>query len=158
VNIIFFSSTVPHVDIRRQWRSTRKTCTESGILEGLSLGISGVERSYPQRRSKIQGEFDDPRQLLPRPPPGNIAEQDRDLPRLPTNQVVQDQDLVLNRVNDRLLQCAFDFVAKYQLPIPICSGMMQMERPEDREWTEWVYLLKRVAPKHRIPARILYDG
>jgi hypothetical protein len=30
-----------------------KLCTESGILEGLSLGTSGVKRSYPQRRSKI---------------------------------------------------------------------------------------------------------
>jgi hypothetical protein len=114
-----------------------KPCTESGILEGLSLGTSGVERSYPQRRSKTQDEFDDPHQLLPRPPPESVVEQDRDIPRLPTNQVVQKQDLILNRVDNRLLQCAFNFVAKYQLPIPICSAMRAMERLEDREWAEW---------------------
>lgn len=53
-----------------------------------------------------------------------------------------------------------------------------MERPSDRkswlgkspasistltvddigEWTEWVYLLKRLATKRRIPARVLYNG
>ena len=33
-----------------------------------------------------------------------------------------------------------------------------MERPQDREWTEWVYLLKRLATKRRIPARVLYNG
>lgn len=26
------------------------------------------------------------------------------------------------------------------------------------EWTEWVYLLKRLATKRRIPARVLYNG
>jgi len=34
----------------------------------------------------------------------------------------------------------------------------QVERPEDREWTEWVHLLKRLATKRRIPARVLYNG
>jgi hypothetical protein len=77
---------------------------------------------------------------------------------LPTNLIVQEQDLILNRVNDRLSQCAFDFVAKYEFPIPIDSKMRPVERPEDREWTEWVYLLKRLATKRRIPARFLYNG
>jgi hypothetical protein len=36
--------------------------------------------------------------------------------------------------------------------------MRPVERPEDREWTEWVYLLKRLATKRRIPARFLYNG
>jgi hypothetical protein len=26
------------------------------------------------------------------------------------------------------------------------------------EWTEWVFLLKRLATKRRIPARVLYNG
>jgi hypothetical protein len=30
--------------------------------------------------------------------------------------------------------------------------------PADREWTEWVYLLKRLATKRRVPARVLYNG
>jgi hypothetical protein len=36
--------------------------------------------------------------------------------------------------------------------------MRPVERPQDREWTEWVHLLKRLATKRRIPARVLYNG
>ena len=81
------------------------------------------------------------------------------MPHLPTNLVVHEQDSILTRVNDRLSQCAFDFVAKSQFPIPLANGEMRpVERPQDREWTEWVYLLKRLATKRRIPARVLYNG
>lgn len=111
-----------------------------------------------QRRPSNRDEFDGPHQFLQRPPPEYIAQQERDLPHLPTNLVVQEQDSVLTRVNDRLAQCAFDFVAKYQFPIPINESLRPVERPQDREWTEWVYLLKRLATKRRIPARVLYNG
>lgn len=84
--------------------------------------------------------------------------QERELPHLPTNLLVQEQDSVLSQVNDRLSQCAYDFVAKYQFPIPLTQDMRPVERPQDREWTEWVYLLKRLATKRRIPARVLYNG
>jgi hypothetical protein len=116
------------------------------------------ERTHPPRRGTNRDEFDGPHQILPKPPLGYLAEQDRDLPHLPTNLVVQEQDAILTRVNDRLSRCAFDFVAKYEFPIPIDSKMRPVERPEDREWTEWVYLLKRLATKRRIPARVLYNG
>jgi hypothetical protein len=113
---------------------------------------------HQQRRPTNRDEFDGPYQLLPRPSPDIIAEQERELPHLPTNLVVQEQDSILGRVNDRLSKCAFDFVAKYEFPIPLDSKMRPVERPEDREWTEWVYLLKRLATKRRIPARVLYNG
>jgi hypothetical protein len=112
-----------------------------------------------QRRPSNRDEFDGPHQFLQRPPPEYIAQQERDLPHLPTNLVVHEQDSILTRVNDRLSQCAFDFVAKYQFPIPLANGELRpVERPQDREWTEWVYLLKRLATKRRIPARVLYNG
>ncbi|KAK4135353.1 hypothetical protein BT67DRAFT_378099 [Trichocladium antarcticum] len=111
-----------------------------------------------QRRPSNRDEFDGPHQFLKRPPPEYIAMQERELPRLPTHLLVQEQDSVLNQVNDRLSQCAFDFVAKYQFPIPLSQDMRPVERPQDREWTEWVYLLKRLATKRRIPARVLYNG
>ncbi|CAD6442116.1 2d2d636a-4081-40f4-95d7-1eea880a8be8 [Sclerotinia trifoliorum] len=123
---------------------------------------SGKARSdgkgHSQRRPSNRDEFDGPHQFLQRPPPEYIAQQERDLPHLPTNLVVQEQDSVLTRVNDRLSQCAFDFVAKYQFPIPLNDSCRPVERPQDREWTEWVYLLKRLATKRRIPARVLYNG
>ncbi len=37
------------------------------------------------------------------------------MPHLPTNLLVSEQDSVLAAVNDRLSQCAFDFVAKYPM-------------------------------------------
>jgi hypothetical protein len=116
-------------------------------------------KGQPQRRPSNRDEFDGPHQFLQRPPPEVIAMQERDLPHLPTNLLVHEQDDILARVNDRLSLCAFDFVAKYQFPIPLTNGEMRpVERPQDREWTEWVYLLKRLATKRRIPARVLYNG
>jgi hypothetical protein len=118
--------------------------------------MSGKPRS--QRRPSNRDEFDGPHQFLKRPPPEYIAMQERELPHLPTHLLVQEQDSVLTQVNDRLSQCAYDFVAKYQFPIPLTQDMRPVERPRDREWTEWVYLLKRLATKRRIPARVLYNG
>jgi len=115
-------------------------------------------KGHSQRRPSNRDEFDGPHQFLQRPSPEYIAQQERDLPHLPTNLVVQEQDSVLTQVNDRLSQCAFDFVAKYQFPIPLDASCRPVERPQDREWTEWVYLLKRLATKRRIPARVLYNG
>ncbi|CAN8096922.1 unnamed protein product [Discula destructiva] len=121
-------------------------------------GGGGGPNKRAQRRPSNRDEFDGPHQFLQRPPPEYIALQERELPHLPTNLLVQEQDGVLAQVNDRLAQCAFDFVAKYQFPIPLTQDMRPVERPGDREWTEWVYLLKRLATKRRIPARVLYNG
>lgn len=115
-------------------------------------------RSRPPRRGGNRDEFDGPHQLLPRPPPQYIAQQERELPHLPTHLHVEEQDHVLSQVNDRLSQCAYDFVARYQFPIPLTQDMRRVSRPQDREWTEWVQLLKRLATKRRIPARVLYNN
>ncbi|KAK5631830.1 hypothetical protein RRF57_007544 [Xylaria bambusicola] len=118
-----------------------------------------VGKGRPQRKPSNRDEFDGPQvQFLARPPSDYIAMQEREMPHLPTNLLVSEQDQVLAAVNDRLSQCAFDFVAKYQFPIPLTQDMRPVERPQDREWTEWVYLLKRLATKRRIPARVIYNG
>ncbi|KAI0480083.1 hypothetical protein GGR56DRAFT_663910 [Xylariaceae sp. FL0804] len=126
------------------------------MTPGTPGGGSGKGR--PQRRPANRDEFDGPHQFLVRPPPDYVAMQERELPHLPTHLLVQEQDSVLGQVNDRLSQCAFDFVARYQFPIPLTQDMRPVQRPQDREWTEWVYLLKRLATKRRIPARVLYNG
>ncbi|KAF7629055.1 hypothetical protein F9C07_1116993 [Aspergillus flavus] len=120
--------------------------------------VKGTVRYHSQRRPSNRDEFDGPHQLLDVPSPRIIAAQGRDLPHLPTNLDVSEQDRILSAVNDRLSQCAFDFVAKYQFPIPLEPDKRQVRVPSDREWTEWVYLLKRLATKRRIPARVLYNG
>ncbi|KAL3494917.1 hypothetical protein BJX62DRAFT_222947 [Aspergillus germanicus] len=118
----------------------------------------GTARHHSQRRPSNRDEFDGPHQFLDPPSPRVIEAQARDLPHLPTNLDVSEQDRILASVNDRLSQCAFDFVAKYQFPIPLESDKRQVRVPSDREWTEWVYLLRRLATKRRIPARVLYNG
>lgn len=137
-------------------------CPTDFQLEASSRPISKFKgdrkSSVQQRRASNRDEFDGPHQLLQRPPAEKIAQQERDLPHLPTNLVVHEQDSVLTQVNDRLSQCAFDFIAKYQFPVPLSGDLRPVERPQDREWTEWVYLLKRLATKRRIPARVLYNG
>jgi hypothetical protein len=132
----------------------------TGGSGGSRIGGAGAvtAKTRSQRRPLNRDEFDGPHQFLRRPPPEYVAMQERELPRLPTHLLVQEQDSVLNQVNDRLSQCAYDFVAKYQFPIPLTQDMRPVERPQDREWTEWVYLLKRLATKRRIPARVLYNG
>ncbi|KAI9823743.1 MAG: hypothetical protein M1832_002300 [Thelocarpon impressellum] len=111
-----------------------------------------------QRRSSNKDEFDGPHQFLDRPSAETVASQEQELLHLPTNLHAQEQDDVLARVNDRLSQCAFDFIAKYQFPIPLEADKRPVRVPADREWTEWVFLLKRLATKRRIPARVLYNG
>ncbi|KAL1875761.1 hypothetical protein VTK73DRAFT_9822 [Phialemonium thermophilum] len=112
-------------------------------------------RARPQRHPSNRDEFDGPHQFLR--PRGYIVIRDRELPRLPTHLSVQEQDSVLSKVNERLSQCAYDFVAQYQFPVPLTPDRGLIERPEDWEWSEWVHLLKRLATKRRIPARVLYD-
>lgn len=132
--------------------------SEGSISRG-SANLSRTQgRSHSQRRPSNRDEFDGPHQFLDRPSTDKMAAQERDLPHVPTNLYVQEQDDVLSQVNDRLSQCAFDFVAKYQFPIPLEPDKRPVSRPADREWTEWVYLLKRLATKRRIPARVLYNG
>jgi hypothetical protein len=118
----------------------------------------GTGRYRSQRRPGNHDEFDGPVQLLERPASGDVETLESDLPQLPTNLNAHEQDEILRDVNEWLSQCAFNFVAKYQFLIPIEPDKKQVGNPMDRDWTEWAYLLKRLATKRRIPARVLYNG
>ncbi|MCJ1292020.1 hypothetical protein MMC34_003570 [Xylographa carneopallida] len=132
--------------------------SESSATKGLQSGQQLHGRNYPQRRPSNRDEFDGPHQLLALPPADVIAKQEQNLPHLPTNLLVNEQDDILSQVNDCLSECAFNFVAKYQFPIPLEPDKRPVGTAADREWNEWVYLLKRLATKRRIPARVLYNG
>ena len=118
----------------------------------------GPVRYHTQRKPSNKDEFDGPRQFLDPPSPRIIAEQEQELLHLPTNLNSQDQDEISSQVNDVLSRCAFNFFAKYQFPIPLESDKRPVRDPLDREWIEWMYLLKRLAMKRRIPARVLYNN
>lgn len=115
-------------------------------------------RYHTRRRPFNQDEFDGPSQLLPLPLPQQEHARSQALPALPVHLGIEEQDEIISQVNDILSRCAFHFVAKYQFPIPIERDKPRVLVPEDREWTEWAYLLKRLATKRRIPARVLYDN
>ena len=150
------------------WPMLRRTSSEDTRLNQLpeayynlemSSSVSSLQsKSYPQRRSSNRDEFDGPSQLLERPDSNPYEPKEEELPQLPITLYAQEQDEILSKVNDRLSQCAFDFVAKYQFPVPVEPDKRPVRVPNDREWSEWVYLLKRLATKRRIPARVLYNG
>ena len=118
----------------------------------------GLEKPRHSQRRANRDEFDGPVQFLPKPTIESIAAQERELPHLPVNLNIDEQDEILHKVNDQLSQCAFDFMAKYEFPVPLEPDKRPIQKPGDREWTEWVYLIKRLATKRRIPARVLYNG
>lgn len=111
-----------------------------------------------QRKSSNRDEFDGPHQFLNPPSPRSIAAKEQPFPVLPVSLSPEEQSDILGRLNEVLSKCAFDFVAKYQFPIPVEPDKRLVITPQDRDWTEWVYLLKRLATKRRIPARVLYDN
>lgn len=115
-------------------------------------------RYHTRRRPFNQDEFDGPSQLLPLPVPQQEHARSQALPSLPVHLDADEQEEIILRVNDMLSRCAFHFVAKYQFPIPLERDKPRVRAPADREWTEWAYLLKRLATKRRIPARVLFDN
>ncbi|KAL8819516.1 MAG: hypothetical protein Q9223_002057 [Gallowayella weberi] len=121
-----------------------------------TLPAAFVQRRPP--RGSAHDEFNGPHQFLDRPCTKTANTIEHDLPRVETHLLVHEQDIVQGKVNDRLSQCAFDFVAKYQFPIPLEQDKRPVQYPSDREWNEWVFLLKRLATKRRIPARVIYNG
>ena len=123
--------------------------------DGMNSQIS-VESAPQARRSSGRDEFDGPHQFLPRPSNAHIEVVEDQLIDLKVSLDAREQDEILVRVNDRLSQCAFDFVAKYQFPIPVEMDKRPVRVPGDREWTEWCHLLKRLATKRRIPKRVLW--
>ena len=131
---------------------------KADTVQGQPAHSRASTAGHPQRRPANRDEFDGPHQFLELPPSDRIAAQERALPPVPTNLLVQEQDEVLARVHDLLSQCAFDFVAKYQFPIPLEPDKRPVRVAADREWNEWVQLLRRLATKRRIPARVLYNG
>ncbi|KAK0950233.1 hypothetical protein LTR91_025819 [Friedmanniomyces endolithicus] len=151
---------------------SRRSPSEEYHLSQIGIGHQGGEAvygpgggpqartaTYPQRRPSNRDEFDGPSQLLEKPgAEAGYETKEEELPQLPVTLYAQEQDEILSKVNDRLSLCAFDFVAKYGFPIPIEADKRPVRVPGDREWSEWVYLLKRLATKRRIPARVLYNG
>jgi hypothetical protein len=117
----------------------------------------GASHYHSQRRTSNRDEFDGPHQFLEPPSPQVIAAQEKELPQLPTNLDASEQDSILHKVNDRLSRCAYDFIAKYQFRVPLEQDKRPVKVPSDREWTEWVHLLKRLATTRRIPAHLLYN-
>lgn len=155
-----WENTWPPQLLRRSSSENARLSQLAGYYGDAATSATSLQqgKNYPQRRPSNRDEFDGPSQLLDKPADGDYEPKEEDLPQLPITLYAQEQDEILTQVNDRLSQCAFDFVARYQFPVPIEPDKRPVRVPGDREWSEWVYLLKRLATKRRIPARVLYNG
>ena len=111
-----------------------------------------------RRRPGNRDEFDGPVQFLPKPSPYTLEAADHELPPLAISLSATVQDAIIGHVNACLAECAFKFVARYEFPIPLEPDKRRVSQPADREWTEWAHLLKRLATKRLVPARVLYGG
>ena len=140
------SHAMPHPAVER---SSAQVTTEGGGCEPLRISAKSTD---------FRNEFDGPTQLLPSRSSDDKEPTEQALPQLPVTLSAQEQDYTLSAVNDCLSQCAFDFVARYQFPIPVEPDKRPVRVPSDREWSEWVHLLKRLATKRRITARVLWNG
>ncbi len=109
-----------------------------------------------QQQSSNRDKFDRSHQFLDRSFVKVVTAQKQNLPHLSMNLYVNEQDEILSQVNDRLSKCAFDFVAKYQFSISLESNKRSVEISANREWTKWIYLLKRLAIKRRISTCVLF--
>ena len=136
----------------------QSTSTSLAAAAGTTSQSRSIPRYHARRKPFNQDEFDGPTQLLPPPSPRSLAGRERPLLALPVNLTPTEQDDILHRLNDVLATCAFHFIAKYNFPIPLDRDKPPVSSPSDRDWTEWAYLLKRLATKRRIPARFLYGG
>lgn len=138
-----------HLDYGEQSTPKRSTITVAGPLGG--------ERS-PKRYRGGRDEFEGSVQYLEKPPRNLPEPRERDLPTLPIHLDNGEQEDILTQVNKRLSQCAFDFVALYRFPIPIEPNKPAVQIAADKAWTEWAYLLKRLATKRKIPSHSIYQG
>jgi len=133
--------------------------TNSHRLGELSDGLDRVERILRSQSSmssiSYQDEFYGPSQFVQGPPSEASFAQEKDMEPLPTSLTLEEQDFIVSNVEKRLSECAYDFVAKHQLPIPTLPKQRIIRYPMDREWAEWAHLLKWLALKHRISGQIL---
>lgn len=139
-------------------RQTGSPENHSAVDYEIESNRRGTVGYHSRRRPLSQDEFDGPSQYLPLPLPQQDSERAQGLIELQSHLDIHEQDELLSRTNDILSECAFHFVAKYQFPIPLERDKPRVRAPADREWTEWAYLLKRLATKRRIPARVLFDN
>ena len=138
-----------HPDFHLQGPLKRSTVTVAG-----PQGDEGRSKRYRGGRD----EFDGSVQYLQKPPKGLGDPHEQDLPPLPVHLDDSDQEEILTQVNRRLSQCAFDFIALYRFPIPIEPNKPAVQGAQDKAWTEWAYLLKRLAIKRKIPSHAIFRG
>ena len=112
---------------------------------------------YPLRKRNHADEFGGPTQYLPENSPADTEYRMTPIPIVPTNLNTTEQSEILNELDTRLSSCAFHFMAAHNFPFPLDTGRGIVYKASDRSWTEWAYVLKRLATKRRVPAKFVYD-
>ena len=131
-----------------------KSSSRGTIVVPSTKGDKRRSKTYRGGRDEFEGSI----QFLQKPRGAVPEHRDENLPKLPVHLSQEEQDDVLSKVNRRLSQCAFDWVAEYRFPIPLEPNKPAVQTAFDREWTEWNYLVKRLATKRKIPTHAVYNG
>ena len=154
-----------------QGRLRKRTITRQSSGSSLNSSSTAYSRSYslfprtslvrpePVNLRKLAGNSDafcGPHQILERPPSYNPAGFERNLPVLSATLSVDERVDLFHRLNKCLCKTAFDFVAKWQLPIPLEPDRKPVSTSEDREWLEWIDLLKALSRSKSISPRALH--
>ena len=144
-----YQSTQDQLDPPRERPSSRGTITVPSVK-----GDKRRSKTYRGGRDEFEGSI----QFLEKPRRAAPEHRQENLPLLPIHLSQEEQDDVLSQVNRRLSQCAFDWVAEYRFPIPLEPNKPAVQTASDKEWTEWNYLIKRLATKRKIPTHAVYNG
>lgn len=95
-------------------------------------------------------------QILDKPDLAKPANLEKDLPYLSSTLSNIEKAELFQSIHECLCRSAFDFAAQWQLPIPLEPDRKPVSAPEDREWIEWIDLLKGLAKSKNIPPRALH--
>lgn len=144
-----YQSTQDQLDPARERSSSRGTITVPSVK-----GDKRRSKTYRGGRDEFEGSI----QFLEKPRRAAPEHRQENLPLLPIHLSQEEQEDVLSQVNRRLSQCAFDWVAEYRFPIPLEPNKPAVQTASDKEWTEWNYLIKRLATKRKIPTHAVYNG
>lgn len=130
-----------------------------GAIRGSALNKHHKSKSQQAlRRPGNRDEFDGAVQTLPLPTDEVACAMDQRVTSCRVSLEPRVQANTMSLLTTCLSRAAFDWVARYQFPIPRMADRPIVVCPEDRTWNEWAYLIKRLATKRRVPARIIKDG
>lgn len=112
-----------------------------------SLANSFISRSFKIESAERSSQIDGPGLKIRYLDNLSIGHHDKvegDILTFPVRLAFQDGRDIVERISRRLCKCAFEFAARKRMPLFHQDGEEMIRRPEDRNWVQWVHLLREV--------------